>query len=213
VKCVFQAAKDVIASHGTLVNMFERIQIFLQRLNIFIGIPLTAGMTELLGKIMGQVLSILALSTKEMTQRRISECDLLDVSPLADYGTERFLNSLVGKNAIQDALDRLDMLTKEESGMTGARTLGITHMIDDNVKVVEEVTHAIDENVRTIKDGPKSSHNFISISTDFPLIDQHRDRPTETSVVPSLSHARPSKLKHSYSGSVQREASYMARSS
>jgi hypothetical protein len=75
VKYVSQVAKDVIASHGTLLNLFERIQLFTQRLNIYIGIPLTAGLTELLGKIMGQVLSILALSTKEMTQRRISECD------------------------------------------------------------------------------------------------------------------------------------------
>jgi hypothetical protein len=69
-------AKDVVASQGTLANLFERIQIFLQRLRIYIGIPLTAGMTELLGKIMGQVLLILALSTKEMTQRRISEREL-----------------------------------------------------------------------------------------------------------------------------------------
>jgi hypothetical protein len=75
VTCVSQVAKDVVASHGTLVNLFERIQFFLHRLSIYIGIPLTSGMTELLGKIMGQVLSILALSTKEMTQRRISERD------------------------------------------------------------------------------------------------------------------------------------------
>jgi hypothetical protein len=199
VKCVSQVAKDVVASHGTLVNMFERIQFILERLNIYIGIPLTPGMVELLGKIMGQVLSILALSTKEMTQRRISERGWLDVSPLADYGTERFLNSLVGKNAIQDALDRLDMLTKEESGMTGARTLGVAHIIDDNV--------------RAMKDGPNSSLNFISISTDFPTIDQNRNRPAKTSVVPSLTHPRPSKLKRSHSKSVQKGASNMARSS
>jgi chromosome condensin MukBEF MukE localization factor len=195
VKCVSQVAKDVIASHGTLVNLFERIQFFIERLNIYIGIPLTAGLTELFGKIMGQVLLILALSTKEMTQRRISERDLLDVSLLANYCTERFLNRLVGKNAIQDALDRLDVLTKEESGMTGARTLGVTHIIDDNVKVVEEATHAIDENVRAIKDGPRSSHNFISTSTNFPLIHRTRNKPAKTSVVPSLSHPRLSKLK------------------
>jgi hypothetical protein len=66
-------AKDVVASHGKLVNLFERIQFFLERLNIYTGIPLTTKMTELLGKIMAQLLSILALSTKEMTQRRISE--------------------------------------------------------------------------------------------------------------------------------------------
>jgi hypothetical protein len=68
-------AKDVVASHGMLVNLFERMQLFLERLNIYTGIPLTTKMTELLGKIMGQLLSILALSTKEMTRGRISELD------------------------------------------------------------------------------------------------------------------------------------------
>jgi hypothetical protein len=68
-----QAAKDIITSYGVLVNLFERIQMFLQRLGIYIGIPLTEAMTELLGKIMAQVISILALSTKAMTQGRISK--------------------------------------------------------------------------------------------------------------------------------------------
>jgi hypothetical protein len=68
-----QAAKDVVAGHDTLVNLFERIQFFLQRLNIYNGIPLTIDMTALFGKIMAHMLFILALSTKEMTQSRISE--------------------------------------------------------------------------------------------------------------------------------------------
>jgi hypothetical protein len=62
-----------VASHDTLVNLFERVQFFLQRLNIYNGIPLTTEMTELFGKIMAQVLFILGLSTKEMTQKRTSE--------------------------------------------------------------------------------------------------------------------------------------------
>jgi hypothetical protein len=68
-----QAAKDIITAHCLLVNLFERVQMFLQRLGIYIGIPLTEAMTELLGKIMAQVISILALSTKAMTQGRISK--------------------------------------------------------------------------------------------------------------------------------------------
>jgi hypothetical protein len=64
----------LVASHDVLVNLFERIQFFLQRLNICNGIPLTIDMMELFGKIMAQILLILALSTKEMSQSRISEC-------------------------------------------------------------------------------------------------------------------------------------------
>ena len=65
----FQTARDVMASHDTLVNLFERIQCFLQRLAIYTEMSLTPEMTELLGKIMGQLLIILALSTKQMDSR------------------------------------------------------------------------------------------------------------------------------------------------
>jgi hypothetical protein len=66
--------KDEIASYETLVNLFERIHFFLQRLNRYTGIPLPQDMIELLGKIMAQILSILALSTKSMKEIRISRC-------------------------------------------------------------------------------------------------------------------------------------------
>jgi hypothetical protein len=65
--------KDVVASHDALMHLFERIHFFLQRLKSYTGMPLTNESTELLGKIMAQILSILALSTKAMTERRISE--------------------------------------------------------------------------------------------------------------------------------------------
>jgi hypothetical protein len=70
---ISQAAKNIVANHNTLVNLFERIRFFLQRLKIYAGIELTTEMRELLGKIMAQVLSILAVSTKEMNESRISE--------------------------------------------------------------------------------------------------------------------------------------------
>jgi hypothetical protein len=62
-----------VASHDKILRVFERIHFFLQRLNIYNGIPLTNELVELLGKIMGQLLCILALSTKAMAERRVSE--------------------------------------------------------------------------------------------------------------------------------------------
>ena len=64
--------KDVIASYETLVHLFERTQLFLQRLNHYITASLTPELMELLAKILAQVLFVLALSTKEVKQRRIS---------------------------------------------------------------------------------------------------------------------------------------------
>jgi len=68
-----QAVRDVVASHGLLVSLFERIHFFLQRLKRYTGMSLTKELKELLGKIMAELLSILALSTKAMSERGVSE--------------------------------------------------------------------------------------------------------------------------------------------
>ena len=65
--------KDVAESHDTLIRLFERIHFFVQRLRSYTGMQLTNESTELLGKIMAQLLRVLALSTKAMTDKRISE--------------------------------------------------------------------------------------------------------------------------------------------
>jgi hypothetical protein len=133
--------RDVVANYKTITHLFERIQLFLQRLNSYTGIPLTQDFTELLGKIMAQILSILALSTKTMTERRTSESVYDLCSFLADYGSEKFLKRLIGRTDVEDALLRLDSLTKDESLMAVAKNLEITHRVDQNVMVVKERTH------------------------------------------------------------------------
>ena len=65
--------RDVAGSHDALVHLFERLHFFVQRLKTYIRIPLKNELTELLGKVMAQLISILALSTKAMSDRRISE--------------------------------------------------------------------------------------------------------------------------------------------
>jgi hypothetical protein len=67
-----QVVRDFIESFKTLVDLFERTQFFLQRLYQYTTAPLTLEMMELLAKILGQVLSVLAFSTKAMKESRIS---------------------------------------------------------------------------------------------------------------------------------------------
>jgi hypothetical protein len=64
--------RDVIACYDKLVCLFERVHLYLERLNCYNNTKLTTAMTELLGKIMAQVLHILALSAKEMKSKRPS---------------------------------------------------------------------------------------------------------------------------------------------
>ena len=68
-----QAVRDVVASHDTLIRLFECIHLFLHHLNRYIGMPLMDDLTELLAKIMAQLLSILMLSTKAMMDRQLRE--------------------------------------------------------------------------------------------------------------------------------------------
>ena len=144
--------KDVAANHEALIHLFERIHLFLQRLECYIGMPLTGDMTELLGKIMSQVLSILALSTKAMMDMRISELDYpLCRSSMANYGAEKILKKLAGRTDVEDAVLQLDTLTKEESLMVVVRNLEVAHRIDGNVETTRVLTEDIDDNVKAAK--------------------------------------------------------------
>jgi hypothetical protein len=143
--------RDIVASHDALIRLFERINFFLQRLNIYTEIPLTNDFTELLGKIMAELLSILAISTKEMTDRKMSELIRSPFVLLADYGLEKFLKRLVGKTVVEDGLRQLDTLTKEENLMVVTRNLEVTHHVDGNVMAVKGIAHDIDGNVKETK--------------------------------------------------------------
>jgi hypothetical protein len=56
-----------------LATVFERIENFFRRLETYVEVPPTAGMTDIIVKIMVEVLSILSIATKEIKQSRASE--------------------------------------------------------------------------------------------------------------------------------------------
>jgi hypothetical protein len=67
-----QAAKDVRVSQDTLVDIFERIEMFFRRLQIYIEVRPTTEMMDIIIQIMVEVLSILGIATKEIKQSRMS---------------------------------------------------------------------------------------------------------------------------------------------
>ncbi|KAH9031907.1 hypothetical protein EDB85DRAFT_1890930 [Lactarius pseudohatsudake] len=73
------AAKDVRASHDALVELFERIESFFKRFEVYTQISLTAEMAEVFVKIVAEVLSILSIATKEVKRTRTSESFLRDI--------------------------------------------------------------------------------------------------------------------------------------
>ena len=57
----------------------------------------------------------------------------------------------MGKMDVEEALLRLDMLTKEECLMIVARNLKVAHHVDANVTTTRELTQDIDNSVKVIK--------------------------------------------------------------
>jgi hypothetical protein len=68
-----QAAKDVQGNNDTLIDVFERIECFFRRLEIYAQVPPTTEMMDTIVQIMVEVFSILGIATKEIKQSRFSE--------------------------------------------------------------------------------------------------------------------------------------------
>ena len=65
-----QAAMDVRSSQETLIDIFEHIENFFRRPEVYTEVPLTP---EMMVKIMVEILAILGIATKEIKQGRASE--------------------------------------------------------------------------------------------------------------------------------------------
>jgi hypothetical protein len=80
---VSQVIKGVSSLFDALVGLLETIERFLNRLDIYTKVPPTPAMTEVVAKIMVELLSTLALVTKQIKQGRLSEFVSVDVLPAA----------------------------------------------------------------------------------------------------------------------------------
>jgi hypothetical protein len=74
-----QAAKGIISDFDALIDLFESIEHFLNRLDIYTRIPPTPAMDEIVVKILVELISTLGLVTEELKHRRSSESVLTDV--------------------------------------------------------------------------------------------------------------------------------------
>ncbi|KAH9012612.1 hypothetical protein EDB83DRAFT_329050 [Lactarius deliciosus] len=93
-------------------------------------------MTNVMGKVMAEVLSMLAVATKVMYQSR----------------KKTFLKKLVGRNDIEDALLRLDKLEQGELRTVSVRVLKTTNDLKDAKSDIKDVTSDIKAATNDIKD-------------------------------------------------------------
>ena len=106
-------------------------------------------MTDMMVKIMVEVLDILATATKEMKQSRFSEFTLLR-SLNAYMCSESFLKKVAGATKLEDGLQKLDKMTNEEARMAGAEVLRLAHKIDEGVKGVDNKVQGIGNQVKDV---------------------------------------------------------------
>jgi hypothetical protein len=77
-----QTAVGVTASYDAIIDLFEWVANFLRRLHIYTEkIPLSSSMSDIMVKIMIEVLSVLALATNQIKQGRFSTWPLPAYSP------------------------------------------------------------------------------------------------------------------------------------
>jgi len=137
---VFQAASDVSSSYDTLLDLFECLGGFLKRLDIYVNIPPTPIMTDIIVKILVELLSVLALATKQIRQGRLSKHIIIIIYNLsaAQYSIEKFAKKLLGESEVEATLQRLDRLNRDEVLITVAQTLDVVHGLVNNTRVVME---------------------------------------------------------------------------
>jgi hypothetical protein len=133
---VFQAASGVISSYDALFDLFECLGSFLKRLEIYVNIPPTPIMTDIIVKILVELLSVLALATKQIKQGRLSKHIIMYILSVAQCTIEKFAKKLLGESEVEAVLQRLDRLTQDEVRITVAQTLSVVHGLVNNTRVV-----------------------------------------------------------------------------
>jgi hypothetical protein len=84
-----QTAKDVRADQDSLFEIFNRLESFFERLEIYTEAALDQKMAETVTKIMAEVLNIIGVATKEMRQGRTSKSSVQQNFPLTERHFQR----------------------------------------------------------------------------------------------------------------------------
>jgi hypothetical protein len=102
-------------------------------------IPPTPVLTDIIAKIMTEILSVLAPATKQIKEGRFSKFrQYIYILPLIKFAVEEFEEKLLGDGEIEATVQRLGRLTQDEARVTVAQTLSVVHGSVGNVKVIVE---------------------------------------------------------------------------
>ncbi|KAI0278214.1 hypothetical protein BGY98DRAFT_1096891 [Russula aff. rugulosa BPL654] len=86
---------------------------------------------------------------------------------MTNYKARKIYERLMGKTEVEDALERLNMLTQEENLMTVARTFEATHDVNVNVKATQELTQHVDTKVTVIEEGLQQVDGNVMVTQEL----------------------------------------------
>ena len=94
-------------------------------------------MTEMVVKILVELLSTLAVATKQIKQGKPSESVFREVLYyLAQCNVEKLIKKFLGEKDVEAVLQRLDRLTQDEARITATQTLEVDYGLMQNLRVV-----------------------------------------------------------------------------
>jgi hypothetical protein len=102
-----QVAKGVNASQEMLVDLFERIESFFKRLESHTELKPSEAMMDMMVKIMVEVLSVLAIVTVEIKQRRRSQFTTSDFWVLTQGFFRQILEEATGEERRRGCLEEV----------------------------------------------------------------------------------------------------------
>ena len=127
------------AGQEALVDVLMRIEQTFRLLEVQIDVRPTSVMVETMLEIMIAVLSILAMVTQQIKHGRTSE-SWRYISFLSTYDClEKYLKKLVGGAGIEDALSRLEGLSRTLTRTAGAERLKLICTMDSDVLALNEM--------------------------------------------------------------------------
>ena len=144
----------------SLLNFLTASNIFFCRLEIYTGITPTTAMMDMIIEIMTEVLTILAIATKEVKRGRLSEL----ISRRYTFLTvklEKYIRKLAGNTDIEDSLVRLDKLTQEEARMASAELLKMTSIVDGKVMGVDDRVNDVQGKVQDVRGDVQGVHSEV----------------------------------------------------
>ena len=133
---------SVKASYDALVEMFECVEGIVRRLMTYTKIENPdSALTEVLTKILAELISVLAVATKQMTQGLFSKSVFHNIHAVVQRLAERYGKKFLGEKEIDSVLQRLDRLTDAESRAAVTQTLDIVYELISKVEIVMEGAH------------------------------------------------------------------------